>query len=86
MGDTHSLLADDVLPGCVPSELFGSELYPENAAGAALLSRRLQRGDVAWEQDSSCVACRCGRRFNVLHRRHLYRCAQLHRRDTHAAV
>jgi hypothetical protein len=55
-----------------------------------LLLRRLQRasGDVAWEQDSStsCVACPCDRRFNVLHRRHHFRCAQLHRRDTHAAV
>jgi len=80
MDDTDGLLAADVQPCHVPSELLGTELYPETAAREVLLSRQVRPGDAAWEQDSSRVSCPgpgCGRRFNMLNRRHHCRCAVL---------
>jgi hypothetical protein len=88
MDDTDALLAADVQPSDVPSELLIAELYPETAAREVLLSRQVQPGDVAWEQDSSRVACPgrdCGRRFKVTNRRHHCRCVLLHWRRAHAA-
>jgi hypothetical protein len=73
MDNTASLTAIDVQPGDVPSELLRVELYPETAARKVLLSRQVQPGDAAWEQDSSRVSCpgpNCGRLFNMLNRRH----------------
>jgi hypothetical protein len=85
MDNTDALLAADVLPLDIPSELLRTELYPETAASEVLLSRQVQRGDVAWQQDSSRVACpgpscgpTCGRLFEYLNRRHHCRCALLH--------
>jgi hypothetical protein len=88
LDDTDGLLAADVQPGHVPSELLGTELYPETAAREVLLSRQVQPGDAAWEQDSSRVSCPgsgCGRRFDMWNRRHHCRCAVLLRsRQLHA--
>jgi hypothetical protein len=80
MDDTDALLATDVQPGHVPSELLRVELYPETAAREVLLLRQVQRGDAAWEQDSSRVACPvpgCGKGFNMINRRHHCRCVLL---------
>ena len=80
MDDTDALLATDVQPGHVPSELLRAELYPEIAAREVLLLRQVQRGDVAWELDSSRVACPvpgCGKGFNVINRKHHCRCVLL---------
>jgi hypothetical protein len=86
MDGTDDLLAADVQPGHVPSKMLGTELYPETAAREVLMSRQVQPGDAAWEQDSSRVSCPgCGREFNMLNRRHHCRCAVLLRpRQLHA--
>jgi hypothetical protein len=53
MSDTSALLAADVAPGDFPPTLLSADLYPETATREVLLSRQLQPGDKAWEQDSS---------------------------------
>jgi hypothetical protein len=73
MDDTDALAAVDVGPGDIPSALLSADLYPETSACEMLLSRQLQPTDAAWEQDSSRVSCPgpgCGKRFNLLTRRH----------------
>ena len=67
------LLAVDVVPADVPSDLITVERYPEIAAREVVLSRLVQPGDAAWEQDSSRISCPkpgCGKRFHLLNRRH----------------
>ena len=75
MSDTSALLAADVAPGDFPPTLLSADLYPETATREVLLSRQLQPGDKAWEQDSSRVSCPgCSKLFNWLIRRHHCRC------------
>lgn len=77
MDSTAALLAQEVPPADVPADFINIERYPESdarvAAKEVALSRQLQPGDKAWEQDSSRVACpgpACGKRFGILNRRH----------------
>ena len=77
MDDTDALSAADVAPADVPADLMKVERYPETDARQVVLSRLLQPGDAAWEQDSSRVSCPgpgCGKRFQLLNRRHHCRC------------
>ena len=77
MDDTDALSAADVAPADVPADLMKVERYPETDARQVVLSRVLQPGDAAWEQDSSRVSCPgpgCGKRFQLLNRRHHCRC------------
>jgi hypothetical protein len=81
MDDTAALLALDVPPADVPSDFINIERYPETDARVAalevVLSRQLQPGDEAWEQDSSRISCPgCGKRFGFLNRRHHCRCKE----------
>ena len=82
LDDTEALSAADVAPVDYPSDLMNVERYPETAARQVVLSRVLQPGDAAWEQDSSRVSCPgqgCGRSFKFHIRRH--HCRYMHGTD-----